>query len=621
MKCTNYPAAIFFAALCFAFTGCDTPLAVEETENVKPPDTLPAVFTVPKAEVTAGNAAELAGFVRAGYTYIGYNGDADAVFSMPDGDYSLIFNDGSVTTETSIDAPGVTIYTCGDLYIPASQSVKAANLCVSGNLNVAGNLQCSGFVFCKGDVDYSGTGLACFSVGINGTLRTSADFVTVARLEIAGYFNVNNNISAKSIYALGKVSIDGGKVLTATASGITIDDDLAIHTNDVQGGGIVSADGELTVNGNIYIDGQSGEKIKNATLPATVTVGKKDLTQMSAVYEQLNKASGFTKLRLDINGENRNAVLSETLIVPEGANIVIRNGAEYRRGLTVTENGTFIISGLSTSLLFETDVSVSGRLTVAQGGMVRLGSERTLDIIGGGELSVYDNLPTPGNGINVTGAVLRTGAAGSPLIVLDGTGVGINLFYFSGTEYGEIELKNSGAVSIAGSGSVNLYGGLAASDKNISLSGSGAVYRAESTESNVVLSASGAGGLITIPSGVGTGAVFMANGNAAIDLGAEHTAGDGIALGSVDTEGTSSAKGVLRLLNGAFIGSASTPIITASGGSISQLGTSEPVEGTDFSAAGTFVQSGYNTAAGVDIQTYLSLDGYGTISVDIDVEP
>jgi hypothetical protein len=133
-------------------------------------------------------------------------------------------------------------------------------------------------------------------------------------------------------------------------------------------------------------------------------------------------------------------------------------------------------------------------------------------------------------------------------------------------------------------------------------------------DEKILLKATSEGGLIRIPAGVGSGAIFTAGGSGAIDLGAGHTNKDGIELVGAADEG----KGTLRLLNGAYIGSASIPVITAGGGSITQLGTlaAAPVAGTDFSETGTFGQTTYNNGEGVDIQNIT--DGYGTISTEID---
>jgi hypothetical protein len=442
----------------------------------------------------------------------------------------------------------------------------------------------------------------------NGTFNAYTDIETAASLIIGSDFNIQNNITFGSVYVLGNTVIDGGKVLTSAAGGITIEKDLTIRGNGIEGGYIVS-DTELIVNGNIYIDGNSVEKIKNATLPPVITLGNKRLEQLGGIYETLSKASGFSKLNINLYENN---VLAEKIIIPEGADIVIKSKIDYARGLTIAPGGELVIAGENTKVLFDTNVSVSGSLNAGQGGAAELGKNRELEIIGKGALVLADNLLHPENKTVLSGAVMSSGGIRGSLVF---DGGGINLFYSGENAYGKMELKDGGGISITGQGGVNIYGGSAAAENNTRLYGAGAVFGAASSGGNILLKATGEGGIIEIPAAAGSGSVFTVGGAGIIGLGADHTAKDGIALGGA--EGGGMTKGTLRLLNGAYIGSASIPLLTAGGGSITQIGTLSPVEETDFSPAGTFAQTSYG-GGGVDIQNImLPAIWYGTISAGI----
>jgi hypothetical protein len=615
---------VMTAALFAALISCDTPLE-DVVVPLDPPNMTAADFTIPNAQVSAAGADELAQFVKDGYTYIAYDGDIDAVFTMPDSDYALIFNNTSITMETPVNVVQTSIYTKGDLFIPENKSLSCANLYITGNLVVEGSLTCASLVSCKGSIEYSGSGIESPYIISGGVFNANVNTLTTASLITGGDLNVRNNITAGAVYVFGNVFIDGGKALSSEIAEITVEKDLTIHSNGVEGGCLVSATDELVINGDIYIDGNSNEKIRNASLPSIVVVGNKRLNQLNEIYDVLNRAAGFKKLNLSVGENKTNDVLTEKIIIPEGADIVI-SGGEYARGLTIGADGEILITGAYTKVVFDTNVSISGKLNISRGAAAETGKDRELDIIGSGSLSIIDNTLKPENTLVISRAVMK--ASAPSLLIFDSAGCAVNLFYAGENKYGGVELKNGGGISITGAGGINIYGG--AADEGLSpavrLYGRDAVFSAASTNKNVSLQASAEGGVIKIPAAAqgspegGVGAVFTANGAAVINFGAEHTAKDGIALGGVQIEGASPLKGTLRLLNGAYIGSASIPIITAGGGSITQIGTLAPEADTDFSSAGTFVQSGYNSASGLDIQNFLSTTEYGTISVGIDTQ-
>lgn len=600
------------AVLLTALLSCETPLDEEWTPPPEASYDPPADFIVPNAETTAANTAELARYVSDGYTYIGYDGDVDAVFAAPDGNYYLIFNNGSITTETVIEAPRVTIYAKGDFFIPKDKSVICANLCVEGNIKIEGSLSCTSFILCKGSIDYSGALLEGYMICVNGTFNAGVDTETPAAVIIGSDFNVTNNIITGGIWILGNAAIEGGKALSSGSGEIIIEKDLTIHNNGVEGGYVVSGNEELSVNGDVYIDGDSVEKIKNATLPQTITTGNKQIRQLNNIYEMLNRSVGFSKLNFNL-GEND--VLSEKVIAPEGSDIVIRDELNRRRGLTIGKSGEFVIAGEKTRVVFDVNISVSGKLSVGQGGAAELGKNRELEIIDKGALVIIDSLLKPENKTTVTGVAARSGGAAG-LVTFDAGGV--NLFYNDEDKYAEMGIKNGGGISVVGNGGVNIYGGGAAAENNTRLYGDGAVFGGVVLDERILLKATAEGGLIKIPaSAAGSGAALIVGGSGVIDFGAGHTAKDGIELVGIEGE-NSFSKGTLRLLNGAYIGSASIPVITAGGGSITQLGTLAAVANTDFSEAGTFAQAVYNNGEGVNIQNITA--GYGTISTGIDTE-